>query len=304
MWIDRLSLGRLRRECTAAAEEEETAGYELALSARRFSQHTQLQAEDRLAFSATLMRAGEAAAASRLIWEFERDVRADEAVLVQRVDEVKAARAAKRSKVTRLRLARLLATALLGATLLAGSAAGMTFASFISEATKPEGARLVMGGEGAVPPGQLTGRLPSERTKAERTKAERTKIERIAGVRVAMSPRQYRAYRVLLSPGDVPALQRLLMAVLDGDAHLVERVTGVLAEAPGVVASEAASIADRASDVEPRADEAAETSGSAGGGSAPPEDAEDDGSSEGDVTSDGEQDSKDPVLIDPSNPGV
>ena len=135
MWIGwlRRELKELSQDCARAADDEETAGFELTRSARAFSQRAREAADDKLAFSATLMRAGEVGAANRMIHDLEQDVRTEEATLAEQVYEVKVAAATRRSKMTRLRLARTLAAAVLAAGLLAFSAAGMGVASFLAD---------------------------------------------------------------------------------------------------------------------------------------------------------------------------
>lgn len=135
MWIRRLrrELKELNQEVERAATEEERAGFELTRSTRDFTRRARAVADDKLAFSATLMRAGEVGAANRLLEDFERDVRVEEAALTEQVNEVKVATAARRANMTRLRLARTLAAAMLSAGLLAFSAAGMAVASFLAD---------------------------------------------------------------------------------------------------------------------------------------------------------------------------
>ena len=135
MWIGRLrrELKELGQDCARAAEVEETASFELTRSARTFSQRARDAADDKLAFSATLMRAGEVGAANRLIHDLERDVRTEEAALAEQVNEVKVAAATRRSKMTRLRLARTLFAAVLSAGLLSFSAMGIGLASFLAD---------------------------------------------------------------------------------------------------------------------------------------------------------------------------
>jgi hypothetical protein len=103
------------------------------VTARRFSRKTQAVVDDKLSFSATLMRAGEVDAANRLLAEFHDDVREEEAALIEKVNEVKVARSLQRERLTRARLARLLAVALVGSSLLGFSAAGMAVAGFLKD---------------------------------------------------------------------------------------------------------------------------------------------------------------------------
>ncbi|HWL65421.1 MAG TPA: hypothetical protein VNP73_05545, partial [Actinomycetota bacterium] len=133
LWRDAKDLYRSFVDLLIFDDPGEEAGYELALSARRFSENTQAVVDDKLNFSATLMRAGEVDAANRLLAEFERDVREEEAALIERVNEVKVAEAVRREGLTRVRLARVLAVALVGSSLLTFSAAGMALAGFVRD---------------------------------------------------------------------------------------------------------------------------------------------------------------------------
>ena len=114
---------------TAEAE----ASLQIARSAQRFSHNTKEVVDDKLSFSATLMRAGEVDAANRLLAEVEHEVREEEAALIETVNEVKVAQSMRRERVTRLRLARMLAVASLGAAVLTFSAAGMAVAGFLRD---------------------------------------------------------------------------------------------------------------------------------------------------------------------------
>ncbi|MGH2806011.1 MAG: hypothetical protein ACRDKT_01925 [Actinomycetota bacterium] len=118
-------------EQDTAAEEE--ASYQLAASARRFSQKSKEVVDDKLSFSATLMRAGEVQAANRLLEEVHDQVRTEEAALIENINEVKVAQTMRRERVTRLRLARMLAVATIGTALLTFSAAGMAIANFLRD---------------------------------------------------------------------------------------------------------------------------------------------------------------------------
>ena len=112
---------------------EAEASLRITRSAQRFTKNTKEVVDDKLSFSATLMRAGEVQAASRLLAEVEHDVREEEAALFESVNEVKVAQSLRRSRVTRLRLARMLAVAALGSAVLSFSAAGMAVAGFLRD---------------------------------------------------------------------------------------------------------------------------------------------------------------------------
>lgn len=113
--------------------EEAEASLRITKSAQRFTKNTKEVVDDKLSFSATLMRAGEVQAANRLLAEVEQNVREEEAALIESVNEVKVAQSMRRARVTRLRLARMLAVATLGSALLSFSAAGMAVAGFLRD---------------------------------------------------------------------------------------------------------------------------------------------------------------------------
>lgn len=120
-------------EALVFEDESEDASFEIAASAREFSRNAQAAVDDKLTFSATLMRAGEVEAANRLLKEFHDDVREEEVALIERVNEVKAAEAVRRQGMTRVRLARVLAVAMVGSSLLSFSAAGMALAGLVRD---------------------------------------------------------------------------------------------------------------------------------------------------------------------------
>lgn len=125
------------------AVEEEKATFELAASAYRFSRDTKASVDDKLSFSATLMRAGEVQAATRLIVELEDDVREEEVALVEVISEVQTARSVRREKITRLRLARMLASSMVGACIMGFSAMGIGVAGVFTDHTAaPKPARV------------------------------------------------------------------------------------------------------------------------------------------------------------------
>ena len=143
MWMRRLrrEILKLNHQCARAAKDEETASFELTRSARDFSRRTREISDNKLAFSATLVRAGEFEAANRLIADLEVDVRTEEAALAEQVNEVKVVSAIRREKMTRLRLARTLAAATLSAGILMVSVAGVAVAAFIEDLTDGSGRR-------------------------------------------------------------------------------------------------------------------------------------------------------------------
>lgn len=210
----REATGALKELVADDARHEEDAKLELAVTAQRFSQETRDVVDDKLSFSATLMRAGEVDAATRLLAEVEAEVRDNEAALFEQVNEVKVARAARRERITRMRLARSLAVAMLGAAVMATSAAGMAFASFLEDrsrtaeatATRQDRNRDDAGDRiaAATRRGSKPGRLADARRAGVR------------GVESKLSPAALAAYEQLKS-GDVEAgeLEHLLSLLPD-----------------------------------------------------------------------------------------
>jgi hypothetical protein len=198
------------REVTGALKElvadderyEEDAKLELTVSTQRFSQETREVVDDKLSFSATLMRAGEVHAANRLLAEVEAQVRDNEAALIEQVNEVKVARAARRERITRMRLARSLAVAMLGAAVMATSAAGMAFASFLedrSEATDAAAARHERARNGSISRAAEPARVnPSRGSKVKRVE--------FRGVERKLTAQALAAYEQLRN-GDVGAAE-------------------------------------------------------------------------------------------------
>ncbi|MDQ3941421.1 MAG: hypothetical protein M3238_08735 [Actinomycetota bacterium] len=186
------------------AAQEEAASYALAESARRFSKNTKEVVDDKLSFSATLMRAGEVSAANRLLEEVETEVRTEEAALIETVNEVKVAQSLRRERITRLRLARLVAVAAVGATLLTFSAAGMAIAGFLrdrAEASRQlenrDAVRLAFGN-----PAAATGHIDRNELRGVR----------IGDVRVMLTESQFARLKEITGGGaiDQDGLQELL----------------------------------------------------------------------------------------------
>ena len=223
MWIGRLrrELEKLSQECEGAERDEERATFELTRSARAFSQHAREAGDDKLAFSATLMRAGEVEAAQRLIDDFEQEVREEQAALAGQIDKAKAAAATRRSKMTRLRLARTLAAALLTAGMLSFSMAGVTVASFLADLSDRAG-----DGSSTKSHARLGGAAnPSHRDAVTRS------VRLADGTRVMLTQGQFRRLKSLsANPNlDPTELQRLLIQLVGPRlaARLASSVFGI-----------------------------------------------------------------------------
>jgi hypothetical protein len=183
--------------------EDRAAGFELATSTRHFTRRTKEVVDDKLSFTATLMRAGEVEAANRLLAEVEQDVLAEEAVLMERVAEVKAERSLDRRAVTRLRLARAMAVAMLGSTVLASSAVGMAVVGLFRDES-----------------GELGRRFDIDEVQGDplNTFYRRGQIKHlnVAGVDLKMTPSELRRYRQLTAGGvtDEDGLESFLLGLL------------------------------------------------------------------------------------------
>jgi hypothetical protein len=181
-------LRRLRYQLTSflAGRNEEEACFETARSARGFSRKAGAVLDDKLAFSATLMRAGEVDAAFRMMREAEAEVLREETALFEVVNNVAAAGATERSRMTRLRLARLLATTLVAASLMVFSVVGFAVASIIAERISPDGV-----GNGRRPAGAVEASDDLARSKLHEVRLP-------SGARVVLKLRHYRTYQAIM----------------------------------------------------------------------------------------------------------
>ena len=194
------------------SEEDRADSFELAVSARRFSRRTQAVLDDKLSFSATLMRAGEVEAANRLLAEVGEEVLSEEVALLERVNEVKAARSVKADHaeaITRGRLARTLAVAMLGASLFAFSAAGAAVAGLFTD-----GDQAIHGSD---PTDPKTMALNEDRVMGTR------QVKLLNNVSLSMTAAQFRKYSRLTDGRiDEQGLESFLLGFLPAD--LAEKV--------------------------------------------------------------------------------
>jgi hypothetical protein len=247
MWIGwlRRELRELSRDCARAADAEEIAGFELTRSARAFSQRAREAADDKLAFSATLMRAGEVGAANRLIHDLERDVRIEEVALADQANELKLATATRRSKMTRLRLARTLAAAVLAAGLLSFSAAGMAVATFLADLNDDSdvGSSARGGSRIATTDGESAGDLATR------------SIRLPDGTRVRLTRYQFRALKSLsANPNlDRDELERLLIELVG--PKIADRLSSVIADVAEGASRAALELSSTAGPIEAGAEE-------------------------------------------------
>ena len=225
-------LRELRQSVVELFDDDRTAEAEASLqitkSAQRFSKNTKEVVDDKLSFSATLMRAGEVQAANRLLAEVEHEVREEEAALIETVNEVKVAQSMRRERVTRLRLAKMLAVATLGSALLTFSAAGMAVAGFLRDraeaVSRPEG-------------DPSTIRVSADGKTVEVADADRkSRRLRIGDVDVLLTKNQFKALKQLTGGGDIDSagLADLLSAL---PAPLASRIQEAISVAEAEVAA-------------------------------------------------------------------
>ena len=237
-------LTQLRREfrdlASESVAEEEQAKIELTASARRFSRRTKHVVDDKLSFSATLMRAGEVGAANRLLEEVEVDVRTEEAALIEKMNEVKVARATTRERMTRVRLARMLAVSLAGSLIMGFSALGMAAAGFVEDREQDQIRRNAVAQRRA-----LEGGSAARRTAAAKLRGLDREVRRLllAGDVPLTSLSSLTAAEIrridALTEGtvDLGALQSFLVRVLPTPDLAMEVATKIAGKVDGVVAT-------------------------------------------------------------------
>lgn len=220
---DLKALRRAFADLLAHEHDDEDAGFKLASSARLFTRRTKAVVDDKLSFSATLMRAGEVEAANRLLAEVESDVRTEEAALIESVNEVKTAAAVRRERVTRTRLARTLVAATVGVGLMSFSAIGMAVAGWLEDRARQ--AEVLAAQAEFAGPGQEARRL----IEVAGTRISKPRIK-IGGVRIdnKLTPAEIRTLNRLTAASDGDGIEQLLLGVLSPE--LARRVREVLVE--------------------------------------------------------------------------
>jgi hypothetical protein len=297
-------LRRLRYQLTSflAGRNEEQACFETTRSARGFSRRASAVLDDKLAFSATLMRAGEVDAAFRMMREAEAEVLREETVLLEVVNNVAAAGATKRTRTTRLRLARLLATTVISACLMVFSVVGFAVASIIVERISPDEVRNSRGAAGEVEASDDLARtklrkvrLPSGNKVAMSRRHYRTYQAILEGRRVApykvtafldsLPPREVRAFLVGLPPEVAQILQETMgFAPVTGEAlSLVEDTAKKAKESSDETKSQASSEESGEADPEAESSESTDTETEQSETTDKPKDKDDGGSSNGDI---------------------
>lgn len=193
------SISELQQADVRAREE---ARVELARSATAYSAKARQVVDGTMSLSAVLMRAGEVGEAERLLAEVERDVRQEKEVLLETVQEANVATRDRRHTMSRLRLAKMFATALLGASVFIFSAMGVALATYFKDLIPP----LSQGGSATFE--NVDGRY-------EVSPARRISFD-LGHMRLELSPAQYDKVRQLIS-SDPDKLRSFLLSILPSE---------------------------------------------------------------------------------------
>ncbi|MEA2460456.1 MAG: hypothetical protein QOH90_633 [Actinomycetota bacterium] len=209
----------LRELKKADAAAEESARFELTQSTRHFSRKAQETLESTMALSAMLIRAGEVDEAHMLIDQVEREVREEEAALRETMNEVQVDRHERQQKIAKLKLTRLFAGLITGASLMVLSIGGIAVASMFLHRNDPSPAHRA-------------------RVAAEHRQIHNRKQVKIAGVSVKLTAHQLATYKHLSAGSSVASseMRDLLTAVLPQvPVSMVNRVQTAIVAAVGPV---------------------------------------------------------------------
>jgi hypothetical protein len=209
-------LTRLRADDRVAQEE---ARLELTRRASIFSRRSRQVVDNTMQLSAILLRAGEVEEANRLLVEADQRVEDERNALMESVVEVKAKVEVHRQKMTRLRLAKMLVSAVLGAGLMVFSAFGIALASYLA----PDVDAAPGSSEAAAPD-------PIVNYRAERDDLRLREIQVAPGFTLALTRSQWAEFKELTARGaDGSELEAFLRGVLPGNlADQVAALTGAI----------------------------------------------------------------------------
>ncbi len=202
---------------------KEWARFELARSASIYTRRTKRVVDETMSLSATMMRAGEIDEANRLMEEAAREVRTEEAALIETVNEVKAADASRRRQISRLKIVRSVATAFLSGSMFIFSAFGVVLA------------RHFTGDDPAVrAPVADVAQAPLKIGSAKRVVRS---VEIVPGVRLKLTRSELREFSQLAAQADSEGLREFLAKHLPMDlvARVQEVVLSAVASAEGDV---------------------------------------------------------------------
>jgi hypothetical protein len=200
----------------------EWARFELAKSASRYTRQTKRVVDETMTLSATMMRAGEVEEANRLIEEAEREVRTEEAALIETVNEVKAAGASRRRQISRLRLVKSVATAFLSGSMFIFSAFGVVLARQFTN-------------DDPVIHGQETDVAAQPAPEIGSAKRVVRSVEIAPGVRLELTRSELKEFSKLAATADRAGLLAFLEDRLPKDlvAHVQEVLLAAVAEVTG-----------------------------------------------------------------------
>jgi hypothetical protein len=227
--------GTYRDLVAEAARADDDASYKLTLMARGFARRSRRVVDDKLSFSATLMRAGEVDGANRLLEEVQTEVRTEEAALMEKVHEAKVAQAVRKDKMTRLRLVRLVAVAVVGSMLMGMSAVGFAAVSYLEERER-DSARAA---GGSLQVASVEREMRAHKLAKRLTGA---KDKRVADILMKLSMADLRMLGKLYSQGaDVYALEKFLTIALpsaDLARELTDTIVAVASDASAPVSAD------------------------------------------------------------------
>jgi hypothetical protein len=208
----------------------EWARFEVAKSASTYTRRTKQVVDETMSLSATMMRAGEVDEAKRLMEEAAREVRTEEAALIETVNEVKAADASRRRQISRLKVVRSVATAFLSGSMFVFSAFGVVLARHL---TSDDPTVRV--------PAADTIQTPPQIGNAKRVVRS---VEIAPGVRLELTRSELRVFSQLAARADSEGLREFLAEHLPMElvAHVQEIVLSVAADVEGDVLEVASKI--------------------------------------------------------------
>lgn len=228
----------INRDLTQLRDAQQTseaaARLELARRTHTFTARSKKVVDETMSLSAVLMRAGEVDEATRLLAEVDREVETEKAALMETVHEVKSRAVVTRQKMTRLRMAKMMLTTVLGASLMMFSAFGVVLAKYLAP-SPAQGAQ-----------GQIT--APSDvAPSGQRATLNRIKHIHFAGMKIALTPEQMEKYERLTAAGaNDEELKEFLRKVLSPDladrialaaSKVTKRADGILQDTKKTVRS-------------------------------------------------------------------
>jgi hypothetical protein len=208
---------RISRDLTrlqaADIRAKEEARLELTRRATLFSRRSRRVVDDTMQLSAVLLRAGEVEEANKLLVEVDRHVEDERTALIETVNEVESEGESRRRRMTKLRLARMLVTAILGTGLMVSSAFGVALATYLVP-DEPRQPRTL----------NIAGGFPTH-DRGDLFDLRLHEIEVAPGIMVALTRSQLAVLQRLTSSGRESELEAFLRDLLPG--RLANEVTAL-----------------------------------------------------------------------------